>query len=82
MIRVLYMPGKHCRNLFVRILVAALLLASATTLYARGRARGYQAGAGAHRPLPKLRAKAAKDKQKKPVPPPEVKPYPPEAQLR
>jgi len=76
------MLGKHCSSVFVRILVAVLLLGSATTLCARGRTRGYQAGAGAHRSMPKLRAKAAqpKEKQKKPAPPPDIKPDPPVAQ--
>jgi hypothetical protein len=66
------MFGKHCMAVFVRLFVASLLLISVTTLYARGRVRGYQAGGGTHRTVPKP-AKAPRDKPKKPVPPPDAK---------
>jgi hypothetical protein len=63
-------------GVFVRFLVVVLFLSSAVSVSARGRARGYRAGGGAHHTLPKLRAKHPKDKQKNPAPPPETKPDP------
>ncbi|HET7184274.1 MAG TPA: hypothetical protein VFI82_06290 [Terriglobales bacterium] len=44
------------------------------SLQARGRARGYQAGGGAHRAQVKIRVKQSKDKRKKPAAPPVIKP--------
>ncbi|MGZ4818135.1 MAG: hypothetical protein ACXVZM_05255 [Terriglobales bacterium] len=57
-----------------RFLVVVLLLGSAMSLQARGRAHGYQAGGGAHRPQLKIRVKQSKDKRKKPAAPPAIKP--------
>ena len=70
------MLGKRPIAVLVRLLVVAVFLSAAVSLGARGRARGYQAGGGARHAQPKLRAKQPKDKQKKPVPPPETKPDP------
>lgn len=57
-----------------RILVVVLLVSSAMSLQARGRARGYQAGGGAHRAQVKICVKQSKDKRKKPAAPPVIKP--------
>jgi hypothetical protein len=70
------MFGKRSIAVLLRFLVVVLFLSAAVSLGARGRARGYQAGGGAHRAPPKLRVKQPKDKQKKPLPPPEIKPDP------
>ncbi|MGB9103962.1 MAG: hypothetical protein WCC59_04315 [Terriglobales bacterium] len=76
------MFGKRSIAVFVRFLVVVLFLSAAVSLGARGRARGYQAGGGAHHAQPKLRARQPKDKQKKPAPPPETKPDPPATEAR
>jgi hypothetical protein len=70
------MFGKWSITVLVRLLAVVLFLSAAVSLGARGRTRGYQAGGGAHRAQPKLRAKQPKDKPKKPSPPPETKPGP------
>lgn len=70
------MFGKQSIAVLLRFLVVVLFLSAAVSLGARGRTRGYQAGGGAHRAQPKLRVKQPKDKQKKPMPPPETKPDP------
>ena len=66
----------------VRFLVVVLSLSAAISLGARGRARGYQAGGGAHHAQPKPRIKPLKDKQKKPAPPAEAKSDPITAAVR
>jgi hypothetical protein len=76
------MSGKPSIAVLLRFLVVVLFLSAAVSLGARGRTRGYQAGGGAHRAQPKLRAKQPKDKQKKPSPPPETKPDPVTAEAR
>ncbi len=60
--------------MIVRWLMILLLLGSAVSLNARGRARGYQPGGGTHHPHAKRHARQPKDKQpKKPSPPPATK---------
>ena len=76
------MFGKRSIAVLVRLLVVVLFLGANVSLGARGRARGYRAGGGAHHAQPKLRARPPKDKQKKPSPPPETKPDPVTAEPR
>jgi hypothetical protein len=66
--------GKPNIAVCARFLVVVLLLGSAMSLQARGRARGYQAGGGAHRAQLKLRVKQPKEKRKKPAAQPVIKP--------
>jgi len=53
-----------------RVVALVLLAGCALPLFARGRARGYQAGAGVHRPHPVAHKKNAPKQTKKTTPPP------------
>jgi hypothetical protein len=57
--------------LVARFLIVVLLLSSAVSLSARGRAHGYQAGGGTHRLQAKVPGKKQKEKPRKPAPPPQ-----------
>jgi hypothetical protein len=53
-----------------RIMIVLLALACAAPLFARGRARGYHAGAGVHRPTVRKKNAAKQTKKAPPAPQP------------